>query len=260
MELNEVIRRVREDKGLTQQNVADEIGVDVGTIIRWEKNGTKIKSEFLEKIAVVFEKTVAELYNYRDNPGMLNEPLEYYNSQKKISILVQLDGTTNTLNEWFVTLKKLNAALCFMLISIVAFSQGTTIEARIPAKGTTSMKEWNYITNSYANDIKGGRNIQAGYTLGKTWTYYKDKGKASFTELFRTGEESPCAYIVELFSTEFFGVGSNTFICLPINNAELYKRHFSQVGTLNSYFRQVYTEALIFHGSATLTELVTVPK
>lgn len=111
MELNEVIRRVREDKGLTQQNVADELSVDVGTIIRWEKVGTKIKSEYLEKLAKVFETTVSELYNYRDNPSLLNEPFQYYQSQKKVSILVQLDGTSNTLNEWFATLKKLNAAI-----------------------------------------------------------------------------------------------------------------------------------------------------
>lgn len=111
MEIGEIIRRVREDRGLTQQNVADELGVIVGTIIRWEKGESKIKSASLEKLAHVFGISVADLYSYRENPALLNEPLQYYDAKKTVSIMVQLDGSTRTLNEWYVTLKKINAAL-----------------------------------------------------------------------------------------------------------------------------------------------------
>lgn len=47
MKVNEIIRRLRESKGLTQQNVADDLDIQVGTVIRWEKEGN-IKSEQLE--------------------------------------------------------------------------------------------------------------------------------------------------------------------------------------------------------------------
>jgi transcriptional regulator with XRE-family HTH domain len=109
MKVNEVIRRLREDKGLTQQNIADELGVENGTVIRWEKGGN-IKSENLERIAKVLGVTVTDIYSYSENPTLLNEPLAAYNTHK-VQVLVQLDGTTNTLNAWVSTLKKLNAAL-----------------------------------------------------------------------------------------------------------------------------------------------------
>ena len=111
MKVNEIIRRLRESKGLTQQNVADDLDIQVGTVIRWEKEGN-IKSEQLERLAKLLSVTVSDIYSYQENPSMLNEPIEFYKSQtKRVSILVQLDGTTNTLNDWFATLKKLNAAL-----------------------------------------------------------------------------------------------------------------------------------------------------
>ena len=111
MKINEIIRRLREAKGFTQQNIADDLSIQVGTVIRWEKEGN-IKSEQLERIAKLLGVTVADIYSYVENPTMLNEPVEFYKSQqKKVSILVQLDGSTSTLNDWFATLKKLNAAI-----------------------------------------------------------------------------------------------------------------------------------------------------
>lgn len=110
MEMNEVIRRLREDRGLTQQNLANEISVDVSTINRWERTG-KISSENLELLAKGLSTTVAELFNYKDNPSLLNEPLAFYKSKKKVSIMVELDGTKPTLNEWVLTLQRLNDAL-----------------------------------------------------------------------------------------------------------------------------------------------------
>ncbi len=110
MEWGELVRRLREDKGLTQENLADELSVDKSTIIRWEKQH-KIPTPKLEIIAKVFHLSLSDLYNYKQNPSMLTEPLTYYQSQKKISVTIQLDGTPATLNEWFLTLKKINSAL-----------------------------------------------------------------------------------------------------------------------------------------------------
>ena len=106
-----IIRRIRESKGLTQQNIADELGVNTTTIIRWEQEG-KIKSDQLEKLAKAFGMEMGDLYAYHNNPLLLNEPLEYYKKAKKdVSVIVHLDGNNNTLNEWIAVLKKLNAAI-----------------------------------------------------------------------------------------------------------------------------------------------------
>lgn len=110
MEWGDIIRRIRQDKGLTQENVAEELGVDKTTIIRWEQSG-KIKADQLEKLAKVFGIELAQLYAYHTEPSLLEDPLAYYKAKTKVSITIELDGSMDTLNQWFATLKKLNAAL-----------------------------------------------------------------------------------------------------------------------------------------------------
>lgn len=112
MELNEIVKRVRESKVLTQENLADEIGVHVSTINRYESPGAKIPTDKLEKIAKALSTTVSDLYAYKQNPELLEDPIVFYKSKKKeLNIMVQLDGTAETLNEWMARLKRLNAAL-----------------------------------------------------------------------------------------------------------------------------------------------------
>jgi len=112
MTLNEIIRRIRDSKGLTQQNVADELKVDITTINRWESDGASVKNSALQKLAAVFKMSVSDIYAYQDHPQLLKEPISAYKkSQKHISIMIELDGTTDTLNTSFDMLKRLNAAL-----------------------------------------------------------------------------------------------------------------------------------------------------
>lgn len=111
MDINEVIRRLRQAKGLTQKNVADEIEIHETTYIRYEAAGKKIPSDKLENIANALGVTVADIYEYQRNPGLLEQPLDVYKKRKEVSITVQLDGTSITLNEWIATLRKLNEAL-----------------------------------------------------------------------------------------------------------------------------------------------------
>lgn len=110
MEWGDIIRRIRQDKGLTQENVAEELGVDKATIIRWEQSG-KIKVDQLEKLANVFGIEIAQLYTYHAEPSLLEDPIAFYRTKKKISVTIELDGSLDTLNQWFATLKKVNAAL-----------------------------------------------------------------------------------------------------------------------------------------------------
>ena len=110
MKINEIIRRLRNSRGLTQENIADEIGVHVTTMVRYENDGT-IPDGKLESLAKALGVTVSDIYAYKDNPSLLSEPMEYYKTKKKVSITIELDGTAATLNEWLSTLKKINAAL-----------------------------------------------------------------------------------------------------------------------------------------------------
>lgn len=111
MDWGEVIRRIRENKDLTQQNIADELGVDKTTIIRWEQEGN-IKTPQLEKLAKAFKMELSDLYKYHSEPLLLSEPHSFYAKAKtKVSIMVELDGSVSTLDSWFATLKKLNAAI-----------------------------------------------------------------------------------------------------------------------------------------------------
>jgi transcriptional regulator with XRE-family HTH domain len=112
MTVNAIIRRLRESKGLNQQNVADELGVNITSIVRWETDGESIKSNTLKKLADLFGVKISDIYTYEQNPSIFEEPIEYYRSKKKnISLVIDLDGTEDTLSYWIMTLKKLNTAL-----------------------------------------------------------------------------------------------------------------------------------------------------
>lgn len=111
MELNEIIRRLRQSKGLTQENLADEIGVHKTTFIKYEAQGKPIPADKLEKIALALGVTASDLYEYKRNPGLLEQPLETYTKRKEVSVTIFLDGSQSTLNEWISTLKKINKAL-----------------------------------------------------------------------------------------------------------------------------------------------------
>jgi len=111
MNWGELIRRIREQKELTQQNLADELKVHKSTVIRWEQKG-KIKAPMLEKIADAFSMKLADLYSYHSNPTLIEDPISYYGKGKsKVSIVVELDGSLGTLDEWLTMLKRINNAI-----------------------------------------------------------------------------------------------------------------------------------------------------
>jgi transcriptional regulator with XRE-family HTH domain len=110
MEWGELIRRIRQTKGLTQENLAEDLGVDISTVIRWEKQDS-LKTSQLEKIAKIFKMSVDDLYSYHAKPQLLEEPLQYYNTKKKVTILVELDGSQDNLKDWIATITKVNKLL-----------------------------------------------------------------------------------------------------------------------------------------------------
>lgn len=111
MHISEVVKRVREDKGLTQEQLAEKIKVHFTTVNRWEKNKRSIPGDKLEQIAKVFEMSVSELYNYTDSQKFFGKKGFSTTQRRTISLMVHLDGTPGTLKSCIDTLQQVNALL-----------------------------------------------------------------------------------------------------------------------------------------------------
>ena len=66
-ELGENIRKIRELKGFSQQNLADEIKVDQKTISRIEKGDLSPKFETLSAISKVLSITLSQLLSFNES-------------------------------------------------------------------------------------------------------------------------------------------------------------------------------------------------
>ncbi len=110
MKWGEIIRVFRNFKGLSQDNLADEIGINKSTLVRWEKSDN-ISTANLEKIAKALEITINELYQFRLDPVNLFKDKIKSTRKRKIEVTIELDGTPGTLQEWIITLNKINAAI-----------------------------------------------------------------------------------------------------------------------------------------------------
>ena len=54
MEIGKNLRKIRESKKLTQQYVADYVGVERKTYINWETGESDVKSKFIPMLAELF--------------------------------------------------------------------------------------------------------------------------------------------------------------------------------------------------------------
>ncbi len=63
------LKELRKEKGLTQQGLADIVGVTKRTIIAWENGERDIKSDKAQTLADYFGVTVAYLLGYSDYSG-----------------------------------------------------------------------------------------------------------------------------------------------------------------------------------------------
>lgn len=62
------LKELRQEKKLTQQELANEIGVTKRTYIYWEKGERKIKPEKAQQLADYFGVSVGYLLGYESNP------------------------------------------------------------------------------------------------------------------------------------------------------------------------------------------------
>lgn len=65
--IGENIRRKREERGLTQKELADKVGVTFGAISQIESGATGKKFDTLRKICINLECTSDEILNLKEN-------------------------------------------------------------------------------------------------------------------------------------------------------------------------------------------------
>lgn len=93
-ELSEKIRLIRLSKNLSQQNIADELGITVFAYSNMERGVTEITIQRLKKIAQILQVNLNDLITdnilndlpeipYKNIPQKINFILNELNSQKK---------------------------------------------------------------------------------------------------------------------------------------------------------------------------------
>ena len=82
MKLNQTIRRLRKEKGLTQERLSELLGVSLMTVRRWEWGNTSPNSNMLLKLAEVFNLAPEELLVYDANEDEMSISLSTASSHK----------------------------------------------------------------------------------------------------------------------------------------------------------------------------------
>ena len=73
MEIGENIRKLRESKNLSQQYVADYVGVERKTYLNWEAGETSVKSVFIPKLAELFNVEIGDLYQGKSSDIIITQ-------------------------------------------------------------------------------------------------------------------------------------------------------------------------------------------
>lgn len=93
------IRQFRVLKGLSQENVADEIGMTHGNFGKIERGEIDVNATILQKIARVFNVPVSELFELKSKPIQFKESNNQYGFASKEDINVLLKAIQKLSNE-----------------------------------------------------------------------------------------------------------------------------------------------------------------
>lgn len=105
------IRRIREEMNLTQEEFAEELGIDASTYWRLEEGRTRLVSPYLYKIAEYASISLEGLLLGRERAKALEESedcREKIISQRKFyeNLLEEREATIRNLNKYIKTLQK----------------------------------------------------------------------------------------------------------------------------------------------------------
>ncbi|VKL30582.1 transcriptional regulator [Streptococcus pneumoniae] len=98
------LKELRQEKKLTQQELAKEIGVSKLTILNWEKGEHQIKSEKAQQLADIFGVSVGYLLGYEDYKTIQNDAFDSYRNMAKL--LLTNPDFKNIISEYDETNRK----------------------------------------------------------------------------------------------------------------------------------------------------------
>jgi transcriptional regulator with XRE-family HTH domain len=81
MNIGENLRILRNKKNISQQEIADFLGIDRKTYVSWESGETDIKSSHIPKLAEYLQVEINDLFRERSNNIVINQ----HNSDNKES-------------------------------------------------------------------------------------------------------------------------------------------------------------------------------
>lgn len=67
------LKRLRSKTKLSQQEIADMLGLDRNTYTNWENETTDIKSQFIPKLADIFEVSILDLFEGGQKEAVSNK-------------------------------------------------------------------------------------------------------------------------------------------------------------------------------------------
>ena len=73
MEIGENLRKLRERKNISQQYVADYVGVERKTYINWETGESDVKSKFIPMLADLFNVEIGDLYQGKSSEVFITQ-------------------------------------------------------------------------------------------------------------------------------------------------------------------------------------------
>jgi transcriptional regulator with XRE-family HTH domain len=95
--LGDHLRKIRLDRGLWQEHVAEELGVSVGTLLNWERNHTRVQTRFMPKVVAFLG------YDPREEAGNLGERIRALRERKglsQVALAAKLGLNASTVVAW----------------------------------------------------------------------------------------------------------------------------------------------------------------
>ncbi len=102
MQLNELLRKTRIEKNLTQEYVADQIGVSSRTLSRIENNLRSPKYDELKNIFKVLAMPQTMVFGESCERNLLIKPKEFGDKIDVISKIIVLERELFKLKSWFL--------------------------------------------------------------------------------------------------------------------------------------------------------------
>ncbi|GAB4018832.1 helix-turn-helix domain-containing protein [Spirosoma koreense] len=100
------IKLIRLEKGISQTEVADTIGMERSNYNRMENRGEKLSFELIEKIAKALGVSLAELLNWGEENGSQPNPLTIHQAKESSLKLQALERTRDLMQDYIESLQR----------------------------------------------------------------------------------------------------------------------------------------------------------